>query len=138
MVEKSYSELIKIDSFEDRILYLSLNGNVGEFTFNGHRYLNQILYKTPEWKKIRRTISIRDNGFDLGHPDYEIVGNIYIHHINPITPEDILQRRGCVFDPENLISCSFRTHNEIHYSSKEEIKRDRFVIRTKNDTCPWR
>lgn len=108
---------------------------VGEFTFGGHRELNQILYRSPEWRKIRRQVILRDDGKDLSHPDYPIRGNIYIHHLNPITIEDILERRRNVFDEENLVCASFQTHNGIHYGTlipKEPI------IRRKNDTCPWR
>lgn len=137
-IYKSYSELIKIDSFEERFKYLSLVGIVGETTFGGHRYLNQILYQTDKWKKdTRREVILRDNGCDLAHEDYPIQGSIYIHHINPITIDDILEERPCVFDLENLISTSFRTHNGIHYGTEELLQKS-FVERKKNDTCPWR
>lgn len=137
-IYKSYSELIKIDSFEERFKYLSLVGIVGETTFGGHRYLNQILYQTDKWKKdTRREVILRDNGCDLSHEDYPIQGSIYIHHINPITIDDILEERPCVFDLENLISTSFRTHNGIHYGTEELLPKG-FVERKKNDTCPWR
>lgn len=137
-IYKSYSELIKIDSFEERFKYLSLVGIVGETTFGGHRYLNQILYQTDKWKKdTRREVILRDNGCDLAHEDYPIQGSIYIHHINPITIDDILEERPCVFDLENLISTSFRTHNGIHYGTEDLLLKG-FVERKKNDTCPWR
>lgn len=137
-IYKSYSELIKIDSFEERFKYLSLVGIVGETTFGGHRYLNQILYQTDKWKKdTRREVILRDNGCDLAHEDYPIQGSIYIHHINPITIDDILEERPCVFDLENLISTSFRTHNAIHYGTEDLLLKG-FVERKKNDTCPWR
>lgn len=137
-IYKSHSELIKIDSFEERFKYLSLVGIVGETTFGGHRYLNQILYQTDKWKKdTRREVILRDNGCDLAHEDYPIQGSIYIHHINPITIDDILEERTCVFDLENLISTSFRTHNAIHYGTEELLQKG-FVERKKNDTCPWR
>lgn len=134
---KTYSELIIIPSFEERFKYLSLTGIVGEITFGGHRYLNQKLYQSLEWKRIKREIILRDNGCDLSHEDHPIEGHIYIHHINPVSIEDVLERRSCVFDPENLISASFKTHNAIHYGSEELLSRYP-VIRTKNDTCPWR
>lgn len=134
---KTYSELITISSFEERFEYLSLSGIVGDITFGGHRYLNQKLYQSPEWKSIKREVILRDNGCDLAHEDYPIKGHIYIHHINPISIEDILERRSCVFDLENLISASFITHNAIHYGSEELLTR-KPIIRTKNDTCPWR
>lgn len=137
MMTKSYSELSRLKTFEERLEYLRVSGKVGEATFGGHRKLNQILYQTDEWKKVRRKIIIRDEGFDLGHSDYPIFGPIYIHHINPITVDDILRRRYCVFDLDNLISCSFDTHNSVHYGTNQ-ISRNDFVERRKNDTCPWR
>lgn len=137
IIYKTYSELIKLETFEERFSYLSLSGIVGETTFGGHRYLNQILYQTDDWKATRREIIYRDEGSDLAHKDYPISGSIYIHHINPITIDDILERRPCVLDLENLISTSFKTHNAIHYGSAELIPRGP-VKRTKNDTCLWR
>lgn len=134
---KTYSELIKIPFFEDRFNYLSLTGIVGETTFGGHRHLNQVLYKTEQWKRTRREVILRDNGCDLAHEDYPIGGSVYIHHINPITIEDILEERPFVFDLENLVCVSFKTHNAIHYGTEDLLSRGP-VIRTKNDTCPWR
>lgn len=141
IIYKTYSELIKLETFEERFSYLSLSGTVGETTFGGHRYLNQILYQTDEWKATRREVIYRDGDRDevndlaiKGHPIY---GSIYIHHINPITIDDILERRPCVFDLENLISTSFKTHNAIHYGTAGLIPRGA-AKRTKNDTCPWR
>lgn len=137
-IYKTYSELIKIPSFEDRFKYLCLDGNVGEATFGGHRYLNQMLYKSPEWKSTRREVILRDNGCDLAHEDYEIIGSIYIHHLNPITIDDILNRSPCVFDLENLICTSFKTHNAIHYGTDDVAFNKQLINRSKNDTCPWR
>lgn len=134
---KTYSELIKIRSFEDRFIYLNLAGIVGEVTFGGHRNLNQILYQTERWKRTRREVILRDNGCDLAHEDYPIGRSVYIHHINPISVEDILEERPCVFDLENLVCVSFKTHNAIHYGTEDLLSRGP-VIRTKNDTCPWR
>lgn len=136
-IYKTYSELIKIEKFEDRFDYLSLVGIVGETTFGGYRYLNQILYQTDKWKSTRREVILRDNGCDLAHPDYSINGSIYIHHINPITIDDILEERPCVFDLNNLICTTFRTHNTIHYGSKDLLPKAP-VDRKKNDTCLWR
>lgn len=133
---KSYKELIRLNSFEDRFNYLKLNGEVAFMTFGSHRYLNQMLYASNEWKSIRRLVIDRDGGFDLAHKDHPIYDRIYIHHINPITIDDILERKECVFDLNNLISTTFDTHNAIHYSSTYpyvELKE-----RTINDTCPWR
>lgn len=133
---KTYSELISLPSFDSRFRYLKLNGSIGEFTFNGFRQLNQMLYKTYEWKQARRKVILRDDGCDLADPDYPIRGDIYIHHIEPLTIEDILERRPCVFDLNNLISCSFATHNAIHYG--DEVVTRKPVIRKPNDTCLWR
>lgn len=137
MTYKTYSELIKIESFEDRFKYVNLVGTIGETTFGGHRYLNQILYQTDKWKSTRREVILRDNGCDLAHKDYEIKGSIYIHHLNPITIDDILEERPCVFDLNNLVCTAFRTHNAIHYGTVELLPKDP-IDRTKNDTCPWR
>lgn len=134
---KTYSELIQIPSFMDRFEYLVLNGNIGEFTFNGHRYLNQKLYRCPEWLSARREVIIRDRGCDLACDGYEVFDHILVHHINPITIGDVVERRSCVFDLENLICTSLKTHNAIHYGNKESL-RSELVIRTKNDTCLWR
>lgn len=134
---KTYSELIRIQTFQERFEYLLIGGNVGDPTFGGHRYLNQILYKTSEWRLTRREVILRDDGYDLGHEDYPIVGNIYIHHINPVTIDDILNRRPFVFDLENLISTSFNTHNAIHYGDSNLLPSEH-LQRSKNDTCPWK
>lgn len=134
---KNYSDLMKIEKFEDRVRYLMTRNAVGMETYGHQRYLNQILYKTPEWRRVRRQIIIRDDGYDLGHPDRRIQGPIYVHHINSILPEDILERRSNVFDLENLISVSFDTHNLIHYGDETQIPKD-YVERKENDTCPWK
>lgn len=133
---KTFSKVSKFKKFEDRFKYLSLCGVVGNQTFSGHRYLNQILYQTEKWKRTRREVILRDNGCDLSHPEYPINGRIYIHHMNPITIEDILEERPCVFDLENLISSSFKTHNLLHYGTKEYFP-EHPVNRKKNDTCLW-
>lgn len=137
IIYKRYSELIKIEKFEDRFNYLSLVRKVGETTFGGHRRLNQILYQTEKWKTTRREIILRDNGCDLAHEDHQINGSIYIHHLNPITIDDILEEKPCVFDLENLICTSFRTHNAIHYGTEDLLPKGP-IVRTKNDICPWR
>lgn len=134
---KRYSELINIPTYEERFKYLQLKGAVGNDTFGYDRYLNQILYNSPEWKRLRNQIIIRDNGRDLGCEGYEIYGRILIHHMNPITVEDIVSRDPIVFDPENLICVSHNTHNAIHYGD-ENLLIMAPVERTKNDTCPWR
>lgn len=137
---KTYSKLIEFVSFEDRLRYLSLDGIVGESTFGSHRYLNQILYNSTEWKDFKRFIIMRDGGFNLAHQDHPISGSIYIHHINPITIDDILNRDSKVFDEENVISTSFKIHNAIHYENIERVIEEMKVTfeRKPFDTCPWR
>lgn len=136
---KSYSELIKLKTFEERFEYLKLNGNVGDFTFNGRRYLNQILYRSPEWRSFRREIAIRDDGCDLACQDHKVTGGMYliVHHINPITVEDIVNRSPCIFDKENVILTIDRTHKAIHYGNGDLLMSD-IKERTENDTCLWR
>lgn len=136
-ITKSYSELIKLETFEERFKYLKLNGRVGESTFGYDRYLNQTFYLTPEWKATRNLVIIRDDGCDLGIDDRVIGGRIFIHHINPITKEDILNRHPKLFDPENLICTSKLTHDAIHYGD-ENLLIKAPIERSKNDTCPWR
>lgn len=134
---KRYSELSTIPTYEERFRYLQLKGAVGDDTFGYDRYLNQILYNSQEWKRLRNQIIIRDNGRDLGCEGYEIYGRILIHHMNPITVEDIVSRDPIVFDPENLICVSHNTHNAIHYGDENLLIMSP-VERIKNDTCPWR
>ena len=134
---RTYSELIKLPTFEQRFEYLRLDSSVGRETFGFDRYLNQILYNSPEWKRFRRDIVIRDNGCDLACEGYEIHSRILIHHINPITIEDIINRSPIIFDPENVISTTHNTHNAIHYGDKDLLITGP-IERTKNDTCPWK
>lgn len=137
MMTKCYSDLKRIISFEDRYEYLKLQGVVGSRTFGSDRYLNQLLYSSDKWKKIRNHIIIRDNGCDLGCMDYEIHSKILIHHMNPVMVEDILEKRDWVFDPEFLICTSKYTHLAIHYGDQTllpQITTDRYP----NDTCPWK
>lgn len=133
---KSYSELIRLDTFEERFQYLKIGGSVGQITFGNKRYMNQLLYTSDEWKICRRDVIIRDCGCDLGCDGFEIHGKILIHHINPITIEDIIERNPRVFDLENLICTSHNTHNAIHYGDESLL-----IImpkeRKRNDTCPW-
>lgn len=126
-------------TFLDRFNYLRIDGTVGEETFGSHRYLNQILYKCDEWKQVRRDVMIRDGEFDLGCKDRRLGKDerIYIHHINPITEEQILNRDPLVFDLENLITCGFMTHQAIHYGDESLLYFDE-PERTINDTIPWR
>lgn len=137
MMKKTYNELLAIPDFEERFQYLKLHGIVGNQTFGHDRYLNQILYKLREWKQVRDKVILRDNGCDLGCEGFEIYGKIIVHHINPITVEDIVERRPCVFDLNNLISTSHNTHNAIHYSD-ERLLVVAPIVRKQYDTCPWR
>lgn len=135
---KRYSELIKITKFEDRLEYLDLSGTVGIETFGCHRYLNQLMYHSKEWRSLRNKIIYRDGGCDLAHEDYFLCsGNILIHHLNPITVEDIRERRSNVFDPENLVCCSYKTHRFIHYGIVDP-KVGIYKPRMEGDTCPWK
>lgn len=134
---KTYSELIALPTFKERFKYLQLKGSVGKDTFGHDRYLNQTLYRSPEWKRLRRDIIIRDNGCDLGCEGFDIYGRVLIHHINPITIEDVVSRHPKVFDPENLICVTHDTHNAIHYGD-ENLLITGPNVRTKNDTCPWK
>lgn len=134
---RTYSELITLKTFEERYEYLRLGGTVGEETFGFDRYLNQIFYKSDEWKKIRREIILRDNGCDLGIPGREIDKHIIIHHMNPISKEDILDRSELLRNPEYLICTLKSTHDAIHYGDRRLLVMDP-VERRKNDTCPWK
>lgn len=134
---KTYSELIKLPTFMERFEYLKLDGVVGRETFGFDRYLNQLFYKDPEWLEVRDWVIIRDNGCDLAIPDREIKTIILVHHMNPITKEDILRRSKFLLDPEYLICTVKRTHDAIHYGD-EGLLIPEPVERTKNDTCPWR
>lgn len=134
---RTYSELIKIPTFEERFEYLNLDGKVGEETFGFDRYLNQVFYKSDEWKSIRNEVIIRDNGCDLGIEDREIHGRIIIHHMNPITVDDIIHRNEDILNPEYLICVADNTHKAIHYGDEDLLIKD-LIERTKNDTCPWR
>lgn len=134
---RTYSELSQLKTFKERYEYLRLGGIVGNDTFGFDRYLNQIFYKSKEWKDIRRFVIIRDNGCDLGIDGYEIHGTILIHHMNPICIEDILKRSDILLNPEYLITTVLSTHNAIHYSDDSQLITAP-VERSKNDTCPWR
>ena len=134
---RTYSELIKLQTFEERFQYLQLNGRVGEETFGFDRYLNQKFYNDLEWLRIRDQVIIRDNGCDLAMPDREIKTRILVHHMNPIDKEDILRRSDFLLNPEYLICTIKATHDAIHYGDESKL-----IImppeRRPNDTCPWR
>ena len=134
---RTYSELSKLKTFEERFEYLKLIGTVGKETFGYDRYINQILYNSIEWKRLRKKVILRDKGCNLGVEGYDLYGKIIVHHMNPITVDDIVNHSKYVFDPEFLISTNDTTHNSIHYGTDE--KPDVTPIeRTLNDTCPWK
>lgn len=139
-MKKTYTELLTLPTFEERFRYLKLDGAVGDITFGHTRFLNQALYNSWEWKRIRREVIIRDNGCDLAIADRLINGPDYplIHHINPITIDDILERRSIVFDLENLITTTYKTHNAIHYGDESQTIIVQPIIRRPGDTCPWK
>ena len=137
-VFRTYSELITLPTFEERFLYVKLDGRIGEETFGFDRYINQVFYSSKEWKDFRRDIIIRDMGCDLGIEDREIQGLIIIHHLEPIEKADILQRNVSVLlNPENVICVSPNTHRAIHYGDMDLLTLAP-IERRKNDTCPWR
>lgn len=138
MIFRSYNELITIPTFEERFRYLKLTGAIGEETFGFKRWLNQNLYQSKQWKHFRDEVIFRDNGCDLGVDGEPIYGTIIIHHINPITHDDILNQRPCVFDKDNVICTKHSTHNAIHYGDESIISNRAMVMRMPNDTCPWR
>ena len=135
---RTYSELSKLKTFRERYEYLKLDGTVGEETFGFDRYINQMFYKSEEWKRIRNYVITRDNGCDLGMQDRKIVDSvILVHHMNPITKEDIINKNEILLDPEYLITTIKPTHDAIHYGDESLLAED-LIIRSKNDTCPWK
>lgn len=136
---RTYSELIQLNSFEDRFRYLSLKGSVGVDVFGFDRYLNQKFYKSIEWKRIRNIVLIRDNACDMGLKEYPIYGKILVHHMNPIFPEDISKFHvDDILNPEFLISVSMDTHNAIHYGDEKILNKIQIIERSANDMIPWR
>lgn len=136
---KRYSELQLLLTFDERFKYLKLHGKVGEETFGFERYLNQVLYRSKEWKRVRNLVIVRDNGCDLGIPGREIAkgDKLIIHHMNPISIQDILDRSPTIFDLDNLICCTEMTHNAIHYGDENLMLMD-ISERRPGDTCPWK
>ena len=134
---RTYSELITLPTFEERFRYLKLGGKVGEDTFGFDRYLNQVFYRSAKWKEIRDYVIIRDNGRDLGIEGHEIYQRILVHHMNPITKEDILRESEFLLDPEYMICTIKNTHDAIHYGD-ESLLITAPIERRKNDTCPWK
>lgn len=135
---RTYSELSKLETFRERYEYLKLGGTVGEDTFGFDRYLNQIFYTSKEWKQIRNFVITRDNGCDLGIPDHKIIDDlILVHHMNPITKDDIINKSEMLLNPEYLITTVKPTHDAIHYGDESLLVED-YIERSKNDTCPWK
>lgn len=137
LTTRTYSELIQLPTFLDRFKYLQLDGVVGETTFGYERYLNQKFYHSVEWLNFKRDIIVRDSGCDLAIEGRVIFTRPLIHHINPISPEDIKRGHKCLLDQENAILVSHKTHNAIHYGDERLLPQE-FVERRINDTCPWR
>lgn len=136
---RCYSELVQLHTFEERFKYLSLLGTIGNETFGFDRYLNQKFYKSIEWKHIRNFVIVRDNGCDMGLRDYPIRGKIMIHHMNPVSAEDLESSRwDDLLNPEFLISVSMDTHNAIHYGDEKILNKVDVVERSVGDTIPWR
>lgn len=134
---RSYTELSKLSSFLDRYEYLRLDGTVGFETFGSNRFMNQAFYTSPEWRRARREVIIRDDGCDLGVEGYDIFSKILIHHMNPIREEDLINRNPDILNPEFLICVSHNTHNAIHYGDKNLLPAP-LVERRPGDTCPWK
>ena len=135
---RTYSELIKLRTFEERFEYLKLDGRVGEDTFGFDRWLNQQFYNSKLWKDAKREVIIRDAGLDLGVEGYEMHGRILVHHMNPINKDDILRKSDILLNPEYLISTCKRTHDAIHYGNINSAIQNGIVERRPNDTCPWK
>lgn len=134
---RTYTELSKLKTFEERFRYLQLHGSVGMDTFGYDRYINQVLYKSSEWKRVRNDILIRDNGCDLGVEGYDIQFKPIIHHMNPLTLDQIMNRDPVIFDPDFLISTTHETHNAIHYGDDSILRTKTIIERKPNDTKLW-
>lgn len=134
---KTYSELILLPTFEERYRYLQLNGAVGRETFGFDRYLNQVFYRSQRWKSVRNKVILRDNGCDLGIEGRNIYGRVLIHHMNPLTLQDIENESDMLLNPEYLICTTHNTHNAIHYGDESLLILDP-IERAANDTCPWK
>lgn len=135
---RTYSELIRLKTFEERFEYLKLSAIIGDSTFGYERYLNQIFYRSPEWKNVRREVIVRDNGCDLAVQGRDILERIEVHHINPISLDDIEEGSDLLLDMDNLICVSPNTHKAIHYGDSSMLTRIEPIIRKPNDTCPWK
>lgn len=134
---RTYTELSQLYSLEDRFEYLRLNGEVGEELFGYARYLNQEFYHSAKWRDVRGKVIIRDRGYDLGVEGWKIVGNIYVHHMNPVTLQQLKDNDPILWDPENLICCSYDTHQAVTWGDPKLLPQP-IIVRRPNDTCPWR
>lgn len=134
---RTYRELSRLKTFEERFDYLKLYGRVGEDTFGFDRWINQRFYRSAEWKHTRNIVIVRDNGCDLGDPDHPIFGQIIIHHMNPILLEDFDLNPEVLIDPNQLVCVSHNTHNAIHFGDKNLLPKE-WTPRQPNDTCPWK
>lgn len=136
---RTYSVLSSLPTLEERFDYLALRGGVASATFGSNRWLNQDFYRSPQWRRLRRQMIVRDNGCDLGVLDHPIPpnGRPTIHHLNPLTPDDIINNRYALWDPENLITCSHDTHNAIHYGDASQLPTAAFVERYEGDHYEW-
>ncbi len=134
---KTYAQLIRLPTFLDRFNYAKLKGSIGETTFGHQRYLNQLIYNSHRWRRVRDEVIVRDNGYDLAHPDFQIWDRIVIHHLNPITIKDIEDQSEKIFDIRNLICVSFMTHQAIHFGD-ESLLPEEPIIRKPNDMFPWK
>lgn len=133
---RRYSELRQIESFEDRFDYLVLSGSIGVETFGFDRWINQTFYTSPEWRSVRQQVILRDEGRDLGVEGYEIHGGLVVHHMNPMTPEDIIHNEDWILDPEFLITTASDTHNTIHFGDRSQLRKP-YVERSPGDTKLW-
>lgn len=138
MIIRTYAELVTLPTLKERFEYLKLAGVVGKATFGYDRYLNQRFYKSPEWKRLRNQIITRDEGCELGLEDYEIRGRIFIHHMNPIVDDDIIENTDYLMNPNYLICVSQEMHNAIHYGNEDILRAKEIVERRPNDMCPWK
>ena len=138
MIIRTYTELIMLPTLKERFEYLKIAGVVGKATFGYDRYLNQRFYKSSEWKSLRNQIITRDGGCELGLEDYEIRGRIFIHHMNPIVDDDIIENSDYLMNPNYLICVSQEMHNAIHYGNSDILRAKEIVERRPNDTCPWK
>lgn len=136
-MERCYSDILKLPTLKERFDYCMLGQGVADETFGYERYLNQVFYKSYEWREIKRKVILRDDGCEFGLKDYPIVGRIIVHHLNPLTVSDIENRSRHLLDPEFLVTVSMLTHNAIHYGTAELLPQD-YTPRTPNDTCPWK